>query len=64
MPREFNRQDKEGAHMGVLQRFGEMYRKWRRGAIPSEICEVCGEELEIDPESGEGHCPVCENPER
>jgi rubrerythrin len=50
--------------MGVLQRFGEMYRKWRRGAIRQEICEVCGEELEIDPESSEGHCPVCENPER
>ncbi len=50
--------------MEVLKRFGEMYRKWRRGATPSEICEVCGEEMEIDRETGEGHCPVCENPER
>lgn len=50
--------------MGVLQRFGEKYRKWRREAVPPEICEVCEGGLEIDPESGEGHCPACENPER
>lgn len=50
--------------MGVLQRFGEMYRKWRRGAIPPEICEVCGGELEINPGSRESRCPVYENPER
>lgn len=50
--------------MGVLQRFGEMYRKWRRGAIPPEICEVCGGEMDVDPESRESHCPACENPER
>ena len=58
------RRDREGLYMGVLQRFGELYRKWRKGAIPSEICEVCGGELEVDPESGEDHCPVCENPEQ
>jgi hypothetical protein len=56
------RRDGEGLYMGVLQRFGEMYRKWRNGVIPPEICEVCGGELDIDPESGGGHCPVCENP--
>ena len=50
--------------MGVLQRFGEMYRKWSKGATPPGICEICGGELEIDPESGEGRCPVCEDPER
>jgi len=50
--------------MGVLQRFGEMYRKWRKGVIPPEICEACGGELDVDPESRESHCPVCENPER
>ncbi len=49
--------------MGVLERFGEMYRKLRKGATPPEICEICGAELESDPESGEKHCPVCENPE-
>lgn len=27
------------------------------------ICEICGERLEIDPESGECRCPVCEMPE-
>jgi len=49
--------------MGIIKRFGELYRKFRRRGIPTEICEVCGGELEIDPESGERHCPVCENPE-
>ena len=29
--------------MGVLQRFGEMYRKWRRGAIPPEIAKYAVE---------------------
>ncbi|UFS69877.1 hypothetical protein LPW11_18565 [Geomonas sp. RF6] len=24
------------------------------------VCAVCGSELEIEPESGELHCPVCE----
>jgi len=24
------------------------------------VCAVCGAELEIEPESGELHCPVCE----
>jgi hypothetical protein len=49
--------------MGVLQRFGNKYRKWEKGEAPPETCEVCGEALEVDPEGGEGHCPVCENPE-
>ena len=39
--------------MGVIKRFGKMYRQWRTGEIPAGICEVCGEEMEIDPESGE-----------
>jgi len=29
--------------MGILKRFGEMYRELRRREIPSDICEVCGE---------------------
>ena len=49
--------------MGVLQRFGELYRKWLKGANPPDICEVCGGEMDVDPESGESHCPVCESPE-
>ncbi len=49
--------------MGNLERFGEQYRKGLMPAVPPELCEVCGEELEIDPESGEGHCLVCEDPE-
>ena len=50
--------------MGVLKRFGEMYRSWKREAAPADVCEVCGGELEIDPESGDGHCPVCESSEQ
>lgn len=53
----------EDALMGYLKRFGKMYRDFRKREPSSGICEVCGEELEVDPESGEEHCPVCENPE-
>ena len=49
--------------MSTDKRFGEKYRKPAKDALPSGICEVCGAELEIDPESGEVHCPVCEYPE-
>ena len=49
--------------MGILKRFGKMYRDFTKRAPSSGICEVCGEELEVDPESGEEHCPTCENPE-
>lgn len=49
--------------MGVLKRFGEKYRKRRTEEMPSATCEVCGERLDLDRESGEEHCPVCENPE-
>ena len=48
--------------MGDTKRFGEEYRR-QKGEVPADICELCGEKLEIDPETGEGHCPVCENPE-
>jgi len=50
--------------MGPLQRFGEIYRKCSKQATSPEICEVCGTELETDPESGEKSCPVCENPDQ
>lgn len=49
--------------MQVIKQYGEIYREHRKEALSSGICEVCGEEMEIDPESGEEHCPVCENPE-
>lgn len=49
--------------MGVLRSFGERYRKRSKEAIPPANCEVCGERLDVDREGGEGHCPVCENPE-
>ena len=55
---------RKDATMGVLKRFGEMYRSWKREAAPADVCEVCGGELEIDPESGDGHCPVCESSEQ
>lgn len=50
--------------MGDSQRFGENFRKWSKGGKSPEMCEVCGEKMEMDPESGEGHCPVCEEPEQ
>ena len=49
--------------MGVIKQFGEAYRRQTKEETPAVICEVCGGEMEIDPDSGEGHCPVCENPE-
>lgn len=45
------------------KRFGETYRTWATGEKPEGICEVCGGELEMDPESGEQSCPSCDNPE-
>ncbi|MDR3578911.1 MAG: hypothetical protein P4L44_02990 [Oryzomonas sp.] len=48
--------------MGMLRRFGEMCRRWRREPAAPEICEVCGGKRDIDPESRESHCPDCENP--
>jgi len=29
-----------------------------------EICEICGQKMERDPESNEYYCPVCDNPDR
>jgi len=49
--------------MGLLKLFGEKYRNYGKRMPSPEICDVCGEELDIDPESGEEHCPACENPE-
>ena len=28
------------------------------------LCTICGGDLEIDAESGEYHCPVCEDQEK
>ncbi len=49
--------------MSDSKRYGEEYRQAHKGQIPVNICELCGEPLDIDPESGEVHCPVCETPE-
>jgi hypothetical protein len=43
---------------------GNIARRDERKDRPVEICELCGEALEIDPESREGHCNFCEEPER
>lgn len=53
----------EGRQMGILQRFGESYRKRLVEPLPPEICEICGGVMDVDPESGERHCPVCDNPD-
>ncbi len=49
--------------MGTDKEFGEAYRKKAKGETPPGICEICGGDLDMDPESNEGHCPVCESPE-
>ncbi len=43
---------------------GNIARKDEGKRRPTEICELCGETLEVDPESREGHCIFCEEPER
>ncbi len=48
----------KGGGMGDLARKDEGKRR------PAELCELCGEALEIDPESRDGHCIFCEEPER
>ena len=45
------------------KRFGETYRKWALGEKPKNICEICGEELVQESESGESSCPACDNEE-
>ena len=34
-----------------------------RTRIPREYCEICGQALEREPESGEYSCPDCDAPE-
>jgi predicted RNA-binding Zn-ribbon protein involved in translation (DUF1610 family) len=43
--------------------FGETYRHSIKESHCREVCEMCGTELEIDRESGESYCPVCDLPE-
>jgi ribosomal protein L37AE/L43A len=31
---------------------------------PPENCEICGQKLERDPESGEYYCPDCDFPDQ
>ncbi len=35
----------------------------RKRKKDAEVCELCGETLEADNESGERVCPICDNPE-
>jgi len=35
-------------------------RKGKREENRALICELCGTQLEADPESGEYRCPVCD----
>lgn len=32
--------------------------------IPAGNCEICGQKLERDPESGDCFCPDCDNPDQ
>ncbi len=49
--------------MDTTKRCGETYRKLVKDAPPPGICQLCGGELDVDPEGSEAHCPVCEGPD-
>lgn len=50
--------------MKEVVRYPERSRKWRKDVTPAvELCEICGAEMDVDQESGEQHCPVCESPD-
>ncbi len=49
--------------MGPLRRVEKISRKERYTEGRIWVCELCGTEWEMEPESGEFHCPVCDNPE-
>ncbi len=34
--------------------------KRKAKGIPGDICEICGQEMERDPEGGEYFCPDCD----
>ncbi len=42
----------------------ENLRKKKDVKSGGDVCELCGEELEVDGESGECRCPACDNPEQ
>jgi hypothetical protein len=54
----------QGGVMKETIRYPERTGKWHKEvSFPVELCEICGGEMDMEPESGEQHCPVCENPE-
>ena len=46
--------------MGTYSRLAAVPSKGTMTEKRVNICELCGERLEIDAESGEQYCPVCE----
>ena len=49
--------------MGELVRRLRMPKKGNRQESRRWVCEVCGNDLEMDPESGEQHCLICDIPD-
>jgi rubrerythrin len=49
--------------MRTFSRLATMPQKGARTEKRVLVCDLCGERLEIDTESGEQRCPVCEMPE-
>lgn len=49
--------------MRLTGRFVKISGKEKRVDGRILFCELCGAEYEVDPESGEFHCPVCEEME-
>lgn len=43
--------------------FAKTSGKWKQVERTAWVCELCGGECELDRESGEYRCPVCDNPE-
>ncbi len=50
--------------MGTFSRLTSVPHKGTRVERRVLVCEICGERLEVDRESGERHCPVCEMPDQ
>jgi hypothetical protein len=49
--------------MRTFSRQATLTHKGTRAEKCILVCDLCGERLEIDVESGEQRCPVCEIPE-
>jgi rubrerythrin len=49
--------------MGTDGRIAKVRAKVKQAKEGALVCELCGVAFEVDPESGERRCPVCDIPE-